>query len=663
MTHALGRALTLTIDGKPQLYRVSGVLRDLPADTHLKFDLLVPLTPAFRAAHDAFKRWGGVEGFTYLRFRNAADAHAVQADLTNFVARRGSGDRETTLGPNASKILRLQLAALPTLHFKDVDVHGSFKPGVDSRVVASLAAVGVLTLLIAMLNYINLATARAALRAREVAIRKVLGATRGMLMTQFLAEAIAVALGSILLGLAMTELTLPIVNAVGGTSLKLIYFGKGGVGPLLMALALVVGVGAGLYPAVLLSRFRPAGVLAASRLPGGGRVDGAVRAALVTIQFAVAIAFAICTFVMSAQASFMQTADRGFRREGLILIDSLMTDSLNPRQGAIVDALRSVAGVRSVALSDREPAAPNQAIWSVSRPGMGEEKSDLVRETIGPGYFDTYGAKVIAGRPFDSAHGADDLDGQSVEPRKAGSVSVMINEAALKPLGFASAGAAVGQTLRAGSQSHTIIGVVRNIRFMSARQPIAPMFYFYDARLVDEGAAAVRYDGVDAATMTARLAAAWRKVAPEIPFVSKTADARLADYYVPDEQRARLFTIGAILAVAIGCLGLYGLASFSTARRVKEIGIRKTLGASTTDILRLLIGQFLRPVLIANLIAWPLAWLAMRSWLSGFDQRIALSPLYFVAATLLTLLIAVGTVAGQAFAVARAEPAKALRHE
>ena len=148
-----------------------------------------------------------------------------------------------------------------------------------------------------------------------------------------------------------------------------------------------------------------------------------------------------------------------------------------------------------------------------------------------------------------------------------------------------------------------------------------------------------------------------------MPFRAKTIEDNLQRYYQADEQRGRLFTIGAVLAVVIGCLGLYGLASFNTARRVKEIGIRKTLGASTSDILKLLIGQFMRPVLIANLIAWPLAWLVMRNWLGGFDQRISLSPLYFLAATLLTILIAVGTVAGQAFSVARAEPAKALRDE
>jgi putative ABC transport system permease protein len=175
--------------------------------------------------------------------------------------------------------------------------------------------------------------------------------------------------------------------------------------------------------------------------------------------------------------------------------------------------------------------------------------------------------------------------------------------------------------------------------------------------------AAVRFTGVPSDLLMHRMDAAWRHIVPTVPFRAMTVEDSLQRYYQADDQHGRLFIIGAVLAVLIGCVGLYGLASFNTARRVREIGIRKTLGASTRDILQLLISQFLRPVLLANLIAWPLAWFAMRGWLSTFDQRIGLGPVYFLGATVLTLLIAIGTVAGQAFAVARSEPAKALRHE
>ena len=205
--------------------------------------------------------------------------------------------------------------------------------------------------------------------------------------------------------------------------------------------------------------------------------------------------------------------------------------------------------------------------------------------------------------------------------------------------------------------------MVNDLRFLSPRIPVKGTAYFGDLRDFDSAAAGVRYAASNPQTIMDEMAKTWRSIAPNVPFRAKTIEQNLEQYYAKDDHQGHLFTIAAVLAVAIGCVGLYGLASFNTTRRVKEIGIRKTLGASTADILKLLIGQFLSPVALANLIAWPFAWWAMTSYLAGFDQRIALTPAYFLAATALTLLIAVATVAGQAYAVARAEPAKALRHE
>jgi putative ABC transport system permease protein len=202
------------------------------------------------------------------------------------------------------------------------------------------------------------------------------------------------------------------------------------------------------------------------------------------------------------------------------------------------------------------------------------------------------------------------------------------------------------------------------MRFRSPRDPVRPTIYYYYRYDMWPPIAAVRYQNANPRLLKSQLETAWKQIAPQVPFAADTVDQRLYDqFYKSDDQRSHLFTIGAVLAVLIGCIGLYGLASFDTARRVKEIGIRKTLGASTRDVLKLLIGQFLKPVLIANLIAWPLAFFAMRKWLSGFDDRIALSPLFFLGATLLALAIACATVFSQAWRVARAEPARALRYE
>ncbi len=284
----------------------------------------------------------------------------------------------------------------------------------------------------------------------------------------------------------------------------------------------------------------------------------------------------------------------------------------------------------------------------------------------GPDFFSTCQVRLIAGRLPNRAHGGDFLP-PITDPAALNAVGPMqnavLNAAAVRSLGFPNAEDAIGQPLLNNLspgvfQPMTVVGVVQDIRF---RSPVPPTIYLSCWGAFPVVVAGVRYSGDPRAED--RMGAQWRRIAPAVPFRARTSKDSLDRYYRPDDQHGRLFTFGALLAVLIGCVGLYGLASFSTARRTKEIGIRKTLGASTSDVLRLLVAQFTRPVLVANLIAWPLAWLAMRNWLAGFDQRIALGPQYFLAASFLARMIAGLTVVGQALRVARAEPAKALRHE
>jgi putative ABC transport system permease protein len=246
-------------------------------------------------------------------------------------------------------------------------------------------------------------------------------------------------------------------------------------------------------------------------------------------------------------------------------------------------------------------------------------------------------------------------------------LATVINARAASALGFATPEAAIGQTMWAGSRGGKkpllIVGVVQDVRFMSPREAISPQFYVYDTHGIPDAQATVRIDTARHDDIMHGLQTAWRRVAPAVPLQADTANGRLAEFFRPDQQHARLFSAGAILAILIACLGLYGLASFSTVRRVKEIGIRKVLGASRADVLWLLVVQFCRPVLAANIIAAPIAYVAMRGFLSGFDQMISLSPLFFVGACLGSLTIAVLTVLGQAMHVAGADPSKALRHE
>ena len=379
----LGRWLTLYYHGKPYVHRITGVLRDIPVNSHLKIAVVAPLTPAMESAPDnQLGLWSSPTCFTYVRFVNPADVRAVSADLPRFVERRAheSGPFSTA---NINQILRLGLVPLRDLHFADARLQGPMKPGVDVRLVSALGLVGVLTLAIAILNYVNLATARSALRAKEIALRKVMGATRVALMAQLLAEAVAFALAAVLIGLALAEISLPLVNALGGGSLALTYWGADSVLPAALALALAIGFGAGLYPALLLSRFEPAPVLAAARTPGGGRSEARVRGVLIGAQFVVAIAFAICTLVIGCQARFIRDADRGFQRDGLIVLENVGAVLVGQRQNQLLDALRAIPGVVSATASFRSPAW-RATTWFVFKSLAPEPLASIWRRTSSP---------------------------------------------------------------------------------------------------------------------------------------------------------------------------------------------------------------------------------------------------------------------------------------
>jgi putative ABC transport system permease protein len=668
--HALGRVLTLTVDGQARDYRVTGVLKDLPANTHLALDIMARFDPAIMQTPDMYKRWGSSSLFTYLRLRSPADSQAIQAAIPAFVDRRVDNDFRRP----ASHMLSYQLLPLAALHFHDAQTTDGFKPGADPLFVGALGLMGLVTLLIAIINYVSLATARSGMRAREVAVRKVMGATRRALILQFVAESVAMACGAGLIAAALAELAMPAVDAILGEPVRIHYFGADGVGLPLLLGCVVVGLVSGLYPALVLSGFRPAAVLASARSPGGGRIGTRVREGLAIFQFAIAITLMICTAVIFSQMVYVRNADLGFQRDGLIVVRYLGAREVAPHSEALLHAFRQTPGVVAATAADRYPATDNEYSTNFSLVSNPKIEPDLTVEKIGPDYAHTYDLHLSAGRNLGPSQRFDDLNSFNAMPATQWQLNVMLNQTAARAFGFLQPQKAIGQRLAFGITDAgkplivTIVGVVQDVRFQSPRKPVQPIIYMQDSRLAgnqqhEDWSAAVRVRESERQEVTQRLARIWRSMAPTTPFEVETVQAAMKPYYDPDARRGQLFASGAVLSAIIACLGLYGLAAFNTGRRFKEIGIRKTLGASTRDVMRLLIGEFLKPVLIANVIAWPLAWFAMRAWLAGFDQRIALNPAYFIAPTLAAVIVAVLTVADQTFRVARAEPAVALRYE
>jgi putative ABC transport system permease protein len=491
-------------------------------------------------------------------------------------------------------------------------------------------------------------------------------------MTQFIGESILLATIAMLLALALVEIVLPWFGNFLDADLKLHYFGNGGLILPMVGLVLLVGAAGGLYPAFYLSRFQPARVLKANKSAADAEGSGLLRSVLVVIQFAVSIGLIICTAVVYSQNVYARSLDPGYKRAGLIQLAGIGSKTLEPQADALTRAIAKVPGVDSVGRTMIGVVTGNSSFTSVVVPGR-HDPVDIGVYGVDAGFFPTMGIRVIAGRVFEENRPADDMttpipeDPAAEKALVARGGHIVVNEGAVKRMGFKSAQEAIGKTIRYGVKDEygglmnlTIIGVVADARFRTVRTAIEPTMFLYDKHSVNWLVA--RFHG-DPRPVREGIEQVWRRYAPDVPFAATLADEVIAQVYKRLDARAQMFGMFAILAVVIGCLGLFGLAAFTAERRTKEIGIRKVLGARTADIARLLVWQFTRPVVIANIIAWPAAWWLMREFLNAYDARIALTPVPFIGASLLALVIAVLTIGAHAFRVARTNPVHALRYE
>ncbi len=664
-TDVVGRTVTRIMPDGDQDSRVTGVLRDLPGNSHLKIDSLYRADPGSAGSSvpaGAATGWWWTTGWVYARLRPGVDAEAVNARIPALLRR--------FIEPEPGEdglIFNFELVNLRDINTMPTD-SGMMRPVTPMPVIITFAIVAILLLLVACVNFTNLTTARASQRAREVGLRKALGASRRQLISQFLGESILLAGVATLLGLASLELLLPSLSSFLGADLSLEYFGAQGIAIPALVLALLVGAVGGLYPAFYLSRFNPARVLKANALaaePGGA---GRLRNLLVVGQFAVSIALIICTSIIYSQTLFARSADPGYRTSGLLLVmaPSHIGDRLQIE--SFLRQARAIPGVTGAARTGVFPKPTATSIEMVHRPGA-TENSRLQLGLVDGDTFNILGLRLLEGRLISEARPADvgppPFGSETPGETRPGGVNVVIDESAVRALGFSSARAAIGKTItpldRDGTGAFNIVGVVNNARYASMRFEAMPMLYMVAPS--GHPALVIRYANADGAQVRAALERLWESRVTDGIFDASFAEDRLAEMYADDVKRGALFALFAGLAILISCLGLFGLAAFMVERRTREIGIRKVLGARTRDIVRLLIWQFSWPVLIANLIAWPIAWWTMREWLNGFAERIDLGPAPFLLAGSLALAIAVGTIAGHVVRTARANPIHALRYE
>ena len=474
-----------------------------------------------------------------------------------------------------------------------------------------------------------------------------------------------------LVALALAELAIRPLNAFLDADMSFHYWGSGGVLLPVIALTLLVGLAGGAYPAFALSRFEPARILKANKSAADAQGSGRLRGLLVIAQFAVSIGLIICTAVIYAQTAYARSADAGYRREGMIQIDNIDRAQVDMAMPSLLERLRVTPGIVDAARVGIGIATGNNSATDVNRPG--QPPVTLGIYAADSHAFTTLGVPVLAGRVLSDANPMD--DSTTPQPPNAAlerafvarGTNVVVSRLAAERLGFRSAAEAVGQPVQLlmasaelGPITATIVGVVADVRYRTARDPVQPILYF--DKTADFSQLLVRFRG-NPNIAGATLERLWKQQLPDVPLRVRFVQDIVHDMYTADQKRATLFAAFALLAVVIGCLGLFGLAAFTAERRTKEIGVRKVLGARTRDIVRLLVWQFSRPVLVANLVAWPVAWWIMRGWLNGFDVRIALTPLPFVLAGVLAMLIAVLTVATHAYRIARTSPITALRYE
>jgi putative ABC transport system permease protein len=639
--------------------RVLAVLKDIPANSHLAATIFASGRAPYSltALDDRAPNPFNIDQWTYVRLKPGVSASALEARVKDFGQRHYPGG-----GGGGKTAQHYRLMPLQTLHFTSGgDGRGIFRPKGDRNVDTAVAAVGVLIVLIAAINFVTLMTARATRRAVEVGVRKAAGAQRIDLIVQFMGEALIYVVLAMILAVALAELALPVANAFLQRTMVLDPVTNPGLAAAIVGGALLTAFLAGAYPSFLLSAFGPAAALKGGVTQAGG--SAAVRRVLVIAQFAILIGLIVMTGTIYRQTRFALNDALRLNTNQVVLIFSGC-------RSAFATEVAALPGVKSLSCANGVALGRGMSNSIVTLPDRSQRTVQAANVDVG--FFELHGLTPLAGRFFSRTQGQDMvLDrpnaGPDVQP------TLVINESAARLLGFARPADAVGKivswtrwsastdpTKLPAARPSQIVGVVRDFTLGSIRTPIEATAYHVEPQSAGPLA---KLDGRSIPETVAAINRLWRQTGNNGPPNLLFEDRAVQSLYEDVITQGVVIAICAGLAILIACVGLFALAAFTTERRTKEIGVRKAMGASSLNVVTLLLGQFSQPVLWANLIAWPAAWWAMSRWLGGFAYRVDLPLWLFVAAMVLAVAIALVTVATHAWSAARAKPATALRYE
>ncbi len=630
--------------------KVTGVYKNFPPNAHIHPNILVSFNTlkdsAVYGAENLRTNWGNNSFFTYIMLPKNYNIESMKSRFPAFLDKHMAGN----YGPNQpSKFTKLDLQKLTDIHlYSHTDYEA--EPNGDINRVYIFSAIALFVLLIACINYMNLSTARSALRAKEIGIRKVVGASKKELVAQFLSESVLLTWSAIIIAFVLLYLLLPWLNKVSSQNLSVSILFKWQVLVPLFLAPFVVGIISGIYPAIFMSSFQPVKTLKGLFKVGGSSIS--FRKVLVVTQFAISIILIITTVVVFQQLRYMQNASLGYDKDHLITM-SYYTQ-LNDQYEAFRNTLLQNSNIKDVARSSRIPTRRLLDGMGAQVPGndsMVPVKADIRFLATDYDFIPAYGIPLAAGRNFSRSYGTD-------------TSNFIINEAAVKAIGWKSNDQAVGKDFKYGQFSGHIIGVVKDFHFESLHQTITPLVFvlpppsqsFYNN-------ISIKISGKNIASSLETIKNTWQKFLPQLPYQSSFFDENFAKLYDAERKQETIFTTFACIAIFIACLGLFGLSAFAISQRVKEIGVRKVLGASTTTIVSLLSKDFLKLVLIAAIIAFPIAWYAMHNWLQDFAYRISMHWWVFIIAAIAAAFIALITVGMQAIKAATANPVKSLRTE
>ncbi len=633
---------------------ITGIYEDFPAQAHWHPEMMVSFSTMendnIYGKASLESNWGNNMFGTYVLLEEGTDPKKLEAQFPNFLDKHYGPFAITNFGAPqdfvASKVTSLYVQKVSDIHLHshlddEIEVNGNINN------VYMMGVIGLFIILIASFNFINLSTARATKRAKEVGLRKVVGAVRGQLIAQYLSESILITLLALVLSLGLTSMGLAWLNSFTQKDLSLNLLQQPTLLIGLIGVSVFIGLLAGIYPAFIVSGFKPALTLKGQQ--GSVKGKGAIRKVLVISQFSISVVLLIATSITIQQLNYLNSKDLGFDKDQMVTLNYFR--ELQPSYEAFHNELLRSSAIKNAGRSSRIPTGRLLDSQGAPRIAKGDSLVNTEITTknvrVDEDFFPTYNIPFVAGRNFSKSIGTDD------------SLAFIINETAAKAYGLATPEEGINKDFRYGGVTGKLVGVVKDFHFESLHQGIIPIVFHQGGF----NSISVKIAGNNIQDGLRQIEKVWNEFLPNRPFEYQFLDQRYHQLYEAEQNQSELFSIFSGLAIFIACLGLFGLATFNTLQRVKEIGIRKVLGASVRSILSLLSKEIVVLIIVANLIAWPIAWFLMNKWLDTFAYHVDMSLLIYLISGVIAVLVALITVSTQTVKAAMTNPSNTLRYE